>query len=117
MASNRAAAVVEKTAFSRSDVPEMRKAAVVASGLLKSLANDHRLMILCMLSEREMSVSEISRHIDLDQSPLSQHLARLRAEGIVKTRKMSQHVYYSLASEEARAVIDTLYRLYCNPER
>ncbi|MDE0097398.1 MAG: metalloregulator ArsR/SmtB family transcription factor, partial [Gammaproteobacteria bacterium] len=61
----------------------MRQAACAASELLKNLANDHRLMILCMLAEREMSVSEISQHIDLGQSPLSQHLARLRADGLV----------------------------------
>lgn len=94
----------------------MRQAACAASELLKNLANDHRLMILCMLAEREMSVSEISQHIDLGQSPLSQHLARLRSDGLVKTRKVAQHVFYSLDSEEAKAVIQTLYTLYCNPE-
>lgn len=93
----------------------MRQAACAASELLKNLANDHRLMILCMLAEREMSVSEISQHIDLGQSPLSQHLARLRADGLVKTRKVAQHVFYSLDSEEAKAVIQTLYGLYCSP--
>ncbi len=91
----------------------MRQAACAASELLKILANDHRLLILCMLAEREMSVGEISQHIDLGQSPLSQHLARLRADGLVKTRKVAQHVFYSLDSEEAKAVIQTLYRLYC----
>lgn len=94
----------------------MRQAACAASELLKNLANDHRLMILCMLAEREMSVSEISQHIDLGQSPLSQHLARLRSDGLVKTRKVAQHVFYSLDSEEAKAVIQTLYTLYCSPE-
>jgi DNA-binding transcriptional ArsR family regulator len=95
----------------------MRQAACAASELLKNLANDHRLIVLCMLAEREMSVSEISEHVDLGQSPLSQHLARLRADGLVKTRKVAQHVYYSLDSEEAKAVIQTLYRLYCGSGR
>lgn len=98
-------------------LPDMRQAACAASELLKNLANDHRLMILCMLAEREMSVSEISEHIELGQSPLSQHLARLRSDGLVKTRKVAQHVYYSLNSDEARAVIQTLYGLYCGRTR
>jgi len=115
MPATRSAAIVNSTVFSQSDLRTMRKAANAATEMLKGLANDHRLMILCMLSEREMSVTEISQYIDLGQSPLSQHLARLRAEGLVQTRKVSQHVYYSLASEEARAVIGTLYELYCNP--
>lgn len=95
------------------DMTEMRSAAESAVRMLKSLSNDHRLMILCLLSEGEMSVSHIGQHIDLDQSPLSQHLARLRSEGLVKTRKVSQSVFYSLDSEEARAIIKTLYQIYC----
>ena len=98
-------------------LPAMRQAACAASELLKNLANDHRLMILCMLAEREMSVSQISEHIDLGQSPLSQHLARLRSDGLVKTRKEAQHVYYSLNSDEAKAVIHTLYGLYCGQDK
>jgi DNA-binding transcriptional ArsR family regulator len=95
------------------DIAQMRGAAESAARMLKSLSNDHRLMILCLLSEGEMSVGQISQYIDLDQSPLSQHLARLRSEGLVKTRKVSQTVYYSLDSSEARAIIETLYKLYC----
>ena len=60
-----------------------------------------------------MSVGEIRQHIDLEQSPLSQHLARLRAEGLVKTRKQSQTVYYSLDSDEVKIIIETLHGLYC----
>ncbi len=94
---------------------EMRKAAKSASDLLKILANDHRLVILCLLLEKEMSVKELGEHIELDQSPLSQHLARLRAEGLVSTRKESQHVYYSIKRRHAAAIIETLYELYCKP--
>ena len=94
-------------------IKKLQEAASQASELMKSLANSHRLMILCMLAEQEMSVSEISRHINLGQSPLSQHLAKLRAEGLVKTRKVAQNVYYSLDSNEASEVIHTLHRLYC----
>lgn len=98
-----------------SELRALKNAAGEAADLLKSLANDHRLLILCMLSEKEMSVKEIGQHVDLDQSPLSQHLAKLRAEGLVKARKEAQHVYYSLHSTEARTVIETLYDLYCTP--
>ena len=96
-----------------SEERKMRRSAKAASGLLKSLANENRLMILCMLAEREMSVNQISEYVDLGQSALSQHLAKLRAEGLVKTRKSSQNVFYSLDSKEAAEVIKTLYGLYC----
>ncbi len=108
-------AAVTFTPDTKSELNALRKAANKASDLLKSLANDHRLLILCMLSEREMSVTEIGQHVELSQSPLSQHLAKLRAEGLVKARKEAQHVYYSLDSIEARCVIETLYNLYCTP--
>jgi DNA-binding transcriptional ArsR family regulator len=71
-----------------SSITELKDAANKASELLKNLANNHRLLILCMLANGEMSVSKISEHIDLGQSPLSQHLAKLRADGLVKTRKV-----------------------------
>ena len=95
------------------NINQLRNAADRASELLKNLANNHRLMVLCLLAEGEMSVAQISEHIDLGQSPLSQHLARLRTDGLVKTRKVAQHVYYSLDSEEAGKVIQTLHHLYC----
>ena len=87
----------------------------MASRLLKSLANDQRLLILCKLVDGEMTVGQIAEHVSLSQSSLSQHLAKLRAEGLVSTRKSKQHVYYSLASTEAMAVIETLYGIYCAP--
>ena len=96
-----------------SDIGELTEAANKASELLKSLANNHRLMILCMLANGEMSVSEIAKYIDLGQSPLSQHLAILRTDGLVKTRKVAQNVFYSLDSREASEVIITLHKLYC----
>lgn len=103
----------QSAAVKQIDIEEMRVAAESAVRMLKSLSNDHRLMILCLLSEGEMSVGQISQYIDLDQSPLSQHLARLRSEGLVKTRKVSQTVYYSLDSTEAKTIIETLYKIYC----
>ena len=84
-----------------------------ATRLLKSLANDRRLLILCHLSENEKSVGELERLVDLSQSALSQHLARLRRDNLVQTRREAQTIYYSIASPEADAVLQTLYNLYC----
>jgi ArsR family transcriptional regulator, virulence genes transcriptional regulator len=84
-----------------------------AARLLKALANERRLAILCRLSEGEVSVGALGEEVDLSMSALSQHLAKLRVDGLVKARKQSQTVYYSLASEEAAQVIATLVKLFC----
>ncbi len=83
------------------------------SRLLKSLANERRLLIMCYLSEGEMSVGELEPLVGLSQSALSQHLARLRREHLVTTRREAQTIFYSISSEEARTVLGTLYELYC----
>ena len=80
------------------------------------MANKSRLMILCHLAEGEKSVAELQEHVGLRQSALSQHLAILRNENIVKTRRSSRSIYYSLASDEAKAMMATLYELYCVDE-
>jgi ArsR family transcriptional regulator, virulence genes transcriptional regulator len=87
----------------------------VASKLLKAMSNQHRLMILCQLVQGEKCVGELEAVVGLSQSALSQHLARLRRDAVVKTRRSAQTIYYSLAGEEASAVIRTLYNLYCGP--
>ena len=84
-----------------------------ASTLLKAMSNQHRLMILCQLVPGEKSVGELERIIGLSQSALSQHLARLRRDQQVRTRRAAQTIFYSLNGEEASAVIETLYGLYC----
>lgn len=84
-----------------------------AAGLLAAMANPSRLMILCHLLNEELTVSQIAERVKLNQSPLSQHLARLRALGLVKTRRDGQSIYYRLASREVEAVLNTLYALYC----
>lgn len=91
----------------------MQENAGRATALLKSMANETRLMILCQLSEREMNVGELIDLVGLSQSALSQHLGVLRREGLVKTRRAAPYVWYSLDSEEAKAVIGTLYDLFC----
>ncbi|WP_135081971.1 metalloregulator ArsR/SmtB family transcription factor [Terasakiella sp. SH-1] len=84
-----------------------------ASTLLKAMSNQHRLMILCQISGQEKSVGELEEIIGLSQSALSQHLARLRRDNLVQTRRDAQTIYYSLKGEEAATVIETLYNLYC----
>jgi DNA-binding transcriptional ArsR family regulator len=83
---------------------------------MKALANPHRLMILCELHKGERSVGALERAVGLRQSPLSQHLAKLRRDGLVKTRRESQTIYYRLASPKVSEVIALLYRLYCVPD-
>jgi DNA-binding transcriptional ArsR family regulator len=97
------------------DVAELQENATKASGLLKTMANEWRLLILCHLAQGEKSVGELEQLVDLNQSALSQHLAVLRRERLVTTRRSAQSIYYSLASHEAASVMGTLYELYCNP--
>lgn len=87
-----------------------------ASTLLKAMSNQHRLMILCQISNTEKSVGELEEIIGLSQSALSQHLARLRRDNLVQTRRDAQTIYYSLKGEEASTIIETLYTLYCADE-
>ena len=95
---------------------DMGANAAEACALLKSMANESRLMILCQLAEREMSVGELLDSIPLSQSALSQHLSMLRRENIVATRRDAQSIYYSLASDDARTLINALYELYCSKD-
>jgi ArsR family transcriptional regulator, virulence genes transcriptional regulator len=85
-----------------------------AAGLMKGLANAHRLMILCRLHEGECSVGELEKLVKLNQSALSQHLARLRRDGIVQTRREAQTIYYRLADVQAAKIIEQLYSLFCH---
>lgn len=87
-----------------------------AAGMMKCLANAHRLMILCRLHEGESSVGALEKLVKINQSALSQHLARLRRDGIVKTRREAQTIYYSLADEHAAQIVEKLYAIYCHAE-
>lgn len=84
-----------------------------ATDFLKALANQSRLMILCILSEGEHNVSEIEARLTLRQPTLSQQLARLREDGLVETRREGKTIIYSLASDEARAVVGLVHQLFC----
>ncbi|MEA3251821.1 MAG: metalloregulator ArsR/SmtB family transcription factor [Pseudomonadota bacterium] len=83
-----------------------------STNLLKAVANENRLRILCLLDSGELSVSELNARLSLSQSALSQHLAILRRVGLVTTRRASQTIYYSLQGREAEKLIDTLGALY-----
>ncbi len=91
----------------------MQRNATDAVNLLKGLANESRLMIMCVLSEGEVSVGELNQRIKLSQSALSQHLAVLRDQGLVQTRRESQTIYYRLADTAAMSIIDLLHDVYC----
>jgi DNA-binding transcriptional ArsR family regulator len=93
----------------------MRAAAGEASGLLKALANPHRLLIVCQIIEKERSVGELADFLDVRDSTVSQHLALLRHDGIVTTRRDGQTIWYSIGSNPARDVVYTLYRAFCAP--
>lgn len=88
-----------------------------ASNFLKALAHEGRLMILCNLAEGEKSVSELEDILSLRQPTVSQQLARLRADGLVSTRRDGKAIYYSLASQEARVVIGAIYDVFCRKPR
>ena len=98
------------------DTAELKANALKASTLLKAMSNERRLLILCSLAEGELSVGQMESIVDLSQSALSQHLARLRHDGLVATRRDAQTIYYSLKGDEARTVIQTLHDLYCKPD-
>jgi DNA-binding transcriptional ArsR family regulator len=83
-----------------------------ASALLKAMGNEKRLLILCRLLHEEKTVSQLVAEVGLSQSALSQHLALLRDRGLVRARRAARLVYYSLADDEPRALIETLYGLY-----
>ncbi|MFZ2234822.1 MAG: metalloregulator ArsR/SmtB family transcription factor [Dokdonella sp.] len=91
----------------------MREHAGDAAQLLKALGNEKRLIMLCLLAEGERSVGQINAELDLSQSALSQHLAILRADGLVETRRNAQTIYYKLVDGPARQIIETLHGIYC----
>jgi ArsR family transcriptional regulator, virulence genes transcriptional regulator len=88
-----------------------------ASSLLTAMANGKRLVVLCNLLEGEKTVGHLAAIVGLTIAAASQHLAKMRALGLVKTRRDGQQIYYRLASPEVEEVLLTLYRLYCAPRQ
>ena len=95
------------------DMNELAKNASEAAALLKAMSNESRLMILCTLVGKELSVGELNAVVPLSQSALSQHLAALRTAELVATRKEAQTVFYSIANESPEKVIEVLKSIYC----
>lgn len=95
------------------DLQAMQAAAARACSLLKTLGNADRLLLLCQLTQGEFCVSELESKLGIGQPTLSQQLGVLREEKLVSTRREGKQIHYSLASEEAVAVMQVLYRLYC----
>lgn len=95
------------------DVSAMVTNAESAAKWLKAIANPYRLMILCLLLDKELSVTELNETVPLSQSALSQHLAVLRSEDLVATRKSSQVVFYTLKNEQVTEVISILPWFVC----
>ncbi len=101
---------------SQSDYPDIsaiRESATVACGMLKILANEDRLLILCQLSQGDRNVGELKKLLGIQQPTLSQQLTVLRGEGLVTTQRKGKYIVYSLASVEATKIMETLFSLYC----
>ena len=99
------------------NLDELQIKADAAERLLKAMASQPRLMILCELLKGERTVTALQQAVGLSMSAISQHLARLRADELVATRRESQTIHYTIASQPAKAVIETLYELYCSPAK
>src|SRR5690349_18939268 len=96
------------------DIVRLEQRAAEAARLLKLLANENRLLILCRLAvEREMPVGEIASAVGLSQSALSQHLAKMREEGLVATRREAQTIHYRIADPDTRRILALLKSIYC----
>ncbi|MFK5980270.1 MAG: metalloregulator ArsR/SmtB family transcription factor [Rhizobiaceae bacterium] len=108
---------VLKPDATKAEFDELLAQARKASELLKALSHETRLLVLCLLSEGEKSVSELEEIMSLSQAAVSQQLARLRFDGLVETRRDGRMIYYSIASAEISAIVEQLYTLFCAPVR
>jgi ArsR family transcriptional regulator len=95
------------------DVSTMRASASEATGFLRTLSNEDRLMLLCQLTEGEKCVTALEEATGIQQPTLSQQLGVLRAEGLVATRRDGKFIFYSLQDERVAAILETLYGLFC----
>ena len=97
------------------NLDDLQIRADAAEKLLKAMGSQPRLMILCELLKGERTVTALQKAVGVSMSAMSQHLARLRADELVTTRRESQTIHYSIASDPAKVVIGTLYELFCSP--
>lgn len=106
-----------RTSLRSRELAALQSSATRACAVLKVLANEVRLMLVCQLAEGEKSVGELQAYVGLSQSAVSQHLARLREHKLVATRRSGQSVHYVLASGETAALIQTLHDQFCGKRR
>lgn len=99
------------------DLAALQQAAAAASGLLKVLANQDRLLLMCQMTQGEYCVSDLEQLTGVRQPTLSQQLTVLREENMVTTRREGKQIFYAIGSKEAVAVLQVLYELYCGPAR
>lgn len=105
--------MVEMT-FSEKEREFLQEGAGKAAALLKAVGNEKRLLVLCLLIQQgEMSVGSLLEHIPLSQSALSQHLGRMREEGLVSYRRESQTLYYRIANPDVEKIVALLKSIYC----
>lgn len=97
------------------DLNPMAAKAQEVAALLKALANEKRLLVLCRLAEGEATVTALADEIGLSQSATSQHLARMRAEGLISFRRDAQTIWYRIADAKLATLLETMRRLYCEP--
>jgi ArsR family transcriptional regulator len=97
------------------DSKQMRASARTVSALMRALANEDRLLLLCQMTQGEISVGELEAHLDIRQPTLSQQLGVLRKEGLVVTRREGKRIYYAVADPKVLTLLNTLYGLYCQP--
>lgn len=100
-------------ALTQDDRTRFEASAAAAATLLRALANERRLLVLCQLGDGELSVGALQERLGVSQSALSQHLAILREEGIVATRREAQTIFYRIADPAAVQVIATLAAIFC----
>jgi len=107
---------LEESADGSPKLDDMMRNARLATDFLKALSHETRLLVLCLLSEGERSVTDLENALSLRQPTISQQLARLRLDGLVTTRRDGKTVYYSIADEDIKRVIALLYEIFCKGE-
>ena len=105
------------TALAPSELSAMQANAGEAVDVLRALSNETRLLVLCQLGRGELSVGELNALVGLSQSALSQHLAKLRAAGLVATRREAQTIFYRIADPRVTALVGALHDIFCKPSK
>ena len=106
-------ASMRRTARPKTKAADLGDQAAEAAAFLRTLANENRLMILCVLAEGELSVGDVAQRLGITHPNASQHLFRLKSEGLVAARRAGQTMYYRIASDDVLPIITQLHRMFC----